>query len=321
MGDLSEALEGASDWIGVVHADGNGIGQLLVALGGETANGSAESYWEDLSKLSAAIDGTGVKAFAQALGETPAVPLILGGDDLTVLLRGQDALPFAVRYLKAFDELTGGDPDISRLAPDGRLAACAGVAIVKRSHPFSAAYELAEQLADSAKRVKRRVVTREDRTVACSALDFHVLYDSTGAQLPRIRRQLERPDAVMHGRPYVVTALGALSEASSDAQAWARARDVQMLDTRVRALEEAREDTAGRNQILAMRAALQETPSAASARAAGIVRRHPALAAHLDGEDGELFVDVPDARDGTPRPTSRLLDVLDAHALTPGGLT
>jgi hypothetical protein len=59
------------------------------------------------------------------------------------------------------------------------LSACVGVAVIKPHFPFHSTYHLAEELLKSAKVVKRRVrQLRADALHPCSALDFHVLYDT-----------------------------------------------------------------------------------------------------------------------------------------------
>ena len=134
----------------------------------------------------------------------PLVPVILGGDDLTAVCDGRRAIDFAATFLQEFERLTGEHPDerpgpstgkplhpfgdalpaIAKAAPRGPgLSACAGIAVVKPHFPAHRAYELAEALCRSAKKVKVNVGR------FCSALDFHVHFDSSGADLGSIRSQ------------------------------------------------------------------------------------------------------------------------------------
>ncbi len=122
-------------------------------------------------------------------GEVPVLPLVLGGDDLTILCDGQYALKFTKDFLEQFEretaclnrtqelkdlkkdklfaelveklriEVSGESKDIipyiaNRAFGVDRLGICAGVAIVKPHYPFHQAYKLAKQLLESAKRVK-----------------------------------------------------------------------------------------------------------------------------------------------------------------------
>ena len=108
----------------------------------------------------------------------PVVPVILGGDDVTVITSGDYALPFAAAYLRYYEEATGNDPILCYLTPPegqdtGPMTAAAGVAIVKRNFPFHIAYELAEKLVGRAKKVGKTAQP------LCSTLDYHVLFDTT----------------------------------------------------------------------------------------------------------------------------------------------
>ena len=136
----------------------------------------------------------------------PLVPVILGGDDLTAVCDGPRAVDFAATFLQEFERLTREHPDerpdpstgaplhpfgdalpaITKAATDGPgLSACAGIAVVKPHFPAHRAYELAEALCRSAKQVKNPTVAGP----GWSALDFHVHFDSSGADLGSIRSQ------------------------------------------------------------------------------------------------------------------------------------
>ena len=143
----------------------------------------------------------------------PVVPVMLGGDDATVITDATYALPFTEKFLTAFEEETAKDALLKYLGPKSRqgtgecakstgedenaesagenaeresknaesasekqggpMTAAAGVAIVPRKFPFHIAYDLAERLIKSAKALGK--VEGEE----CSTLNFHVLFDST----------------------------------------------------------------------------------------------------------------------------------------------
>jgi hypothetical protein len=134
-----------------------------------------------------------------------------------------------VEYLKSFErwsrepEIEGLKSNIPEIAKAkcgvDRLAACAGIAVVKLHFPFHRAYELAEDLLKSAKMVKRNV-----KQVPCCALDFHVHFDSSGADVDAFRAKLNAPDACLTAKPYVVTSLGDLRGAPPADLSWARLR-------------------------------------------------------------------------------------------------
>lgn len=209
MQAIVRRLSFEADWVAVVHADGNRLGDLFRGLRGRSERDrleasergrpeevSDEDYAAKVRCLSAAVDACARRAFKDALGRTreeledsagaaavlmngqpPVVPLVLGGDDLTVVCDGRVALPFTRHYLEAFEETTSRDEGIRRVAGDG-LTAAAGVAIVKQKYPFHFAYELCEEL-----------MSREAKGVkeTGSALAFAVLLDSAAADLTRLR--------------------------------------------------------------------------------------------------------------------------------------
>lgn len=209
------------DWLGVVHVDGNGLGQVF--LGFDTYAGTDNrTYVDRLRELSHALDRACVEAFREAAvelwtrtratydpGAAPPlalVPLVLGGDDMTALCDGAEAIRFASDYLDAFERLANAARSMAWANGMGLpyLTACAGVAIVKPHFPFAAAYELSEALLRSAKRVKQLAPLAPGAPV--SALDFHVLYDASGSHLDGIhaRLTLEQPKRRLFHRPYLV---------------------------------------------------------------------------------------------------------------------
>ncbi|MEU7002660.1 hypothetical protein [Nonomuraea sp. NPDC046570] len=197
MRKIIDRLGLEASWVAVVHADGNGFGDLFRGLGEMLDVADAVNrdgvYADAVRTLSLGVDDCAKRAFRKALtrtaaehasvtvnGRPPVLPLVLGGDDLTVLCEGAVALPFTRHYLEAFEEETASD-DLLRpiLAKADRpwLGAAAGVAIVKRNYPFRFAYDLAEELITEAKQVK----------TWGAALAFTVLFESSAPDLARIR--------------------------------------------------------------------------------------------------------------------------------------
>ena len=209
---LQTALEGGvgvPSKIAVIHIDGNGVGgvmrrldEVLSEKGGalkgelEVAEGDSDALRVFVLKISERLDAAVKLAFRSAWERVaklarkdaedsnrrytaiPVVPVILGGDDVTVITSGDYALPFAAAYLRHYEEATGNDPILRCLTPPegqdtGTMTAAAGVAIVKRNFPFHIAYELAEKLVDRAKKVGKTACP------PCSTLDYHVLFDTT----------------------------------------------------------------------------------------------------------------------------------------------
>jgi hypothetical protein len=187
------------DWLAIVHADGNGLGQVFLKFDHVAKTSGNRDYIEKLRSFSLALDECTEKAFCCSLAVfrprrnvTPIVPLVLGGDDLTVVCDGRQALQFTKKFIDCFEEETRRHPGINSILKNG-VTSCAGVAIVKPHFPFFAGYQLAEELLKSAKELKPR-----------SAIDYHILYDASGPDLERIRRELTIGSARLVARPYAV---------------------------------------------------------------------------------------------------------------------
>ena len=121
-----------------------------------------------------------VEDYAHGRQAPPVVPVLVGGDDLTVYVEGKFAIPFAEAYIRHYEELTEKDELLKQLAvvagakEAGPLTASAGVAIVGRNFPFHIAYDLAEELVSRGKKLGKK-----PGMVPCSTINFHVLRDAT----------------------------------------------------------------------------------------------------------------------------------------------
>jgi hypothetical protein len=203
------------DWLAVVHADGNGLGQVFLAFDQFTSGN--DDYCETLSQFSAALDRCTEQSFCAALAVLtprgqrevlPIVPLVLGGDDLTVVVDGRQALKFTKTFLDEVERRTAETECVSGIlkpaTKQAKLTSSAGIAIVKPHFPFHAAYELAEGLLKGAKGVAKDPSRKRP---PFSALDFHILYDASGPDLDRIRAELEVDDGKTRlvARPYTTT--------------------------------------------------------------------------------------------------------------------
>lgn len=327
-------------WLAVIHADGNGLGEIFLKFHhhleaiGPTPDHQNRSYIDHLRRFSIALDICTERAFVAALsafrpdsaGEIPVVPLILGGDDLTVVADGKYALPFIHRFLEAFEQETQrsqtevGDV-IAQIAGQalgvGRLSACAGVAVIKPHFPFSVAYKLSEALMKSAKEVKTKVTNpvKSNQPYPCSALDFHILYDSSNVDLKRIRSHLElqqgEEKTYLYNRPYVTTPIADLALANH--QDWAAFHHWQHLETRVKvlaALDEEGKRKLPNSQTHALRSGLFLGKKEADARYALIRHRYEIQdIAQLEGAPGSnsLFANEP----GSEIAMTALMDAID----------
>ncbi len=171
--------------IALVHADGNGLGQLLMKLG-QVAKSRPNDYVQIFHAFSAAVTDATRRAAQAATQEVlapsrgqdgvyPARPIVLGGDDLTIIVRADLALDFTRRFLAAFaaesEKSLGklrGEHALEQLPK--QLTACAGIAYANASQPFYLLHELAEDLCKHAKRWAKHA---PDCDAVPSALTFH----------------------------------------------------------------------------------------------------------------------------------------------------
>lgn len=212
------ATFGDQSFIAVVHADGDGIGQRLLAMSRETEyitpdeNGSYTAanaaFRTRLRIFSEAIEESGRAALRTMVADLkitydderkpqvahpkrpdmvvrlrgnylPLRPLVFGGDDVTFVCDGRLGLALAIQYVRAFEAETQ-----KRAAELGGAAtACAGIAIVKSHYPFARAYDLAEDLCKSAKQYKKQ------ESLSGSCLDWHFAFGGLFGGVADIRRR------------------------------------------------------------------------------------------------------------------------------------
>ena len=348
-----------TQWLAIIHADGNGLGEIflsfdkhLLTLLNENQVVQAKyvsdrDYIKYLREFSIALDICTEKAFVTSLKTTfwaknsannkaslPVAPLVLGGDDLTVVCDAKGALEFTVRFLQEFERETSesqkvGNTEITIVkglakvalkAKGGYLSACAGVAIVKPHFPFSVAYHLAEQLLKSAKTVKTKVINpdNDNKPYPCSAIDFHILYDSSGTDLDTIRKkqQVDHGQTRLYNSPYVVSNIDAIPE--NNGQAWATRHDWNALRSKAKALQldpsqvlnSDREEKKklSSSQVHTLRSHLYMGKASADSYYQLIKSRYD-FQNLLDGKDS-LFVEDPDSKIYT----TSLLDAMDVMA-------
>ena len=234
--------------VGVVHIDGNGVGAIMRDLGcahravqkvgvstisDEETTEESKGLQSFIMEVNRRLDNVVKDAIAlswyyvqELTPDTvvPIVPVLVGGDDVTVYTDGRYAIPFAEAYIHHYERLTKDDDLLSVLAivaggkkadaPErdhfeiddyiiqnpGPLTASAGVAIVGRNFPFHIAYDLAEELVSRGKKLGKK-----PGMVPCSTINFHVLRDATVLDsedtLNEYKGRVQRPFLVGHYAP------------------------------------------------------------------------------------------------------------------------
>ncbi|MGH9755604.1 MAG: Cas10/Cmr2 second palm domain-containing protein [Blastocatellia bacterium] len=339
-------LETDCDWLAVVHADGNGLGEVFLKFGKHAKcqpeppvsdyTKLNEAYVDKFRRFSLALEDCAEKSFLSSLGRVlerdtdvwfklPILPLVLGGDDLTIVCDGKVALQFTRNFLTEFEKETEKVGIIREIAEAAlgapRLSACAGVAIIKPHFPFSAAYDLAEELIKSAKQVKQIVIKpkqredQQDEPWPCSAIDFHALYNSATSELEDIRSKLVVDDGCikLYARPYVVTHSTGLNGADDKGRKWAENHDWEKLKSRVEVILKPDEGDEERralpnSQLHDLRAGLFLGKGAANDRFRLINHRYEKAGLKVFEESADqLFFNDQDNKSAT-----KLLDAMDA---------
>ena len=240
-------------YMAFVVADGNAFGQMLETIDESKVyqKFSEELYNLTLTAIAQAAKKAGIKHFCkrnegQVVRLLPFIPIILAGDDLSVLVREEHSVAFVYHLCNSFWELSGDEeryPHVRRVIYDfrdkepeagkrwfpgedktlWRLTLSAGVAIAKRTFPISAFRRFAGELRSSAK--SRLRSNPEEAVLEGGMIDFAIITTATVQPLTDIRRHYrfdetpeEKPESgyrewtVLTARPYTVKQFGRLRE-------------------------------------------------------------------------------------------------------------
>jgi len=207
---------GGKDYLALIYADGNGMGQLLGDL----------RTLADINKKAAIIDTAVYTALSVAVrehlkviptskDELPMFPfdiLLIGGDDIMIVTPASLALDVACTIAKTFYEETQGE------GPGGKgYTLSIGVVLAPVKYPFGTLYDLVESTLKYAKMVgaKRPPVSKYGDTfinfmtvTGSTSLDFNKVYKS----LHEKHVQVSGRDVAFYAtlRPYTVEELSVL---------------------------------------------------------------------------------------------------------------
>ncbi|GIW42353.1 MAG: hypothetical protein KatS3mg076_2930 [Candidatus Binatia bacterium] len=128
-------------YLAIIQADGNGIGGTAPRNDVERA-----AFFHRNRVLLRRALKEAIHEHCGEKGQAPLVPLMLGGDDLLLLCRAELALPFVVTLCNRLSDFQ------SKKANGFELTLGVGVVIAKHTIPIHRLHEIAERLAESAKR-------------------------------------------------------------------------------------------------------------------------------------------------------------------------
>lgn len=219
--DLEQLAGGAGCYLALVHLDGNRVGLRkppvddTPLIAGETEDDAfgrwlasearIETFFHTMrAQVRRALVVALTEVFADlqppkgGMAVMPYQLLMVGGDDVLLLMGAEHALPFVVAYGKALTSSAGAEA----------LDFGAGVAIAPPTFRFHALHELADELVSSAKRLSR-AVGNQGRSV----VDWSVVTSASATGLAAHRRthDLVRyrvgkvvETLITNGRPYFV---------------------------------------------------------------------------------------------------------------------
>ena len=202
--DMDDLAPGEADsYIGIVKADVDGLGSLLLRLRyEELGKRLGVSAAEAVLRFSKALNTCVVMAVQKSLDTLngkgpgrhyPFLPLIVAGDDLLILAQRHLALDLVSLMSEEYRREVAADGDLQTAlevaqAADGKAAALTlsfGVLFVKKGFPFEASLELTEELIKGAKEKRAAKKSTE------GYVDFHWLGSSAREDLAEQRQKGE----------------------------------------------------------------------------------------------------------------------------------
>lgn len=176
--DLQDIVRGEQNYLGVIHADGNRLGGFLIELANSIDRAKQASAIDDdrilslYREFSSGLAGATRQAALDALGAlplndaemmdatVPARPVVVGGDDVTLIVPAARAVGVTAHFLRRFETLSSAF--LAQLAQKYRLdvfdkplarrfTACAGIIYQRWAQPLLTSYENAEALCAWAK--------------------------------------------------------------------------------------------------------------------------------------------------------------------------
>lgn len=189
--NLEELLGGEGGKVALICMDGNDFGKLFGSLREQSANRTLCQRLRSRREFSEHVATYNRIAFNHACnrianyeaahkkGMDPTIvmplrPIVMGGDDITIIVRADLALLFVETFTRKFTEVAGKD----------NLSLGIGMVVMDASYPFAKAFPLAETLQDSAKNLTRDMKPRP------SSIDYLVLTEDVENDIDAVRQRL-----------------------------------------------------------------------------------------------------------------------------------
>lgn len=205
--DLGRMLGNEKARVALVHMDGNDLGKLFRKKLEEGRELPLEQSIASMRELSETVVQANKAAFKAAVKEVmdfelrrrpvhrlvmPLRPLVMGGDDITLVIRADLALLFVARFAATFER------ESQRLGE--RLSVGAGMVVMKASYPFARAFSLVESLTESAKGATLNASPRP------GSLDYLVLTEDVEDNVEVYRRRVCTADdgALLTTKPFIL---------------------------------------------------------------------------------------------------------------------
>ena len=212
--------------VAIIHTDGNGLGGYLHKLFAKLKEVTPAESIRAYSAFSLGLDAATQQAAQKATdwlisayedednpfkkrvkGEVlplPMRPIILGGDDLTCIVRADYALGFVNAFTHEFEAATQQFVQNLPKVFDGilpkTLTCTTGLLFLKSNQPFSLGYALAEELCSAAKKVGQKLNTEMPPSLINFLHTTNTLFDSLETQL---KQELETsPKQSLSRMPY-----------------------------------------------------------------------------------------------------------------------
>lgn len=201
--------------IALIHMDGNDLGKLFLGQISKLKGKSTPERLQSMSKLSACVDKCNQFAMNEAvnavlefeslrIGEdhkthkVPLRPIVVGGDDVTILIRADLSALFTLKYVKAFEQKT------KDLNEGKALSLGAAIVVASSSYPFAKAFTLAESVLESAKTCTAAGYgSYENRP---SSIDYLVVTNDVEYDIEDIREHLytATDGSLLTAKPFVI---------------------------------------------------------------------------------------------------------------------